>query len=105
MEGIELLLLVLGILFIYILVSIGVYHVAEKNGRDSATWVIISLLISPIVPFIILLCIGETTDNREEKIIKEELLRKKIREGIICSNCHIPNDKENKFCISCGTEL
>jgi hypothetical protein len=101
----EQLLLIIGIFFVYILATIGVYQVAEKNGRNFAAWFITSLFCSPIVVLIILMCIGETSEKRKEEIINEELLRKKIREGITCPNCHNPNAKDNKFCITCGANL
>jgi len=123
LEGISsgLLQIALLILAVAILLTIGVYHLAKKNGRDATVWVLTSLFISPILSLIILLCIGETSEKREERITNDVLLENKIRkmiindelnakdeelrESIICPNCKSPNDKETKFCCNCGTDL
>jgi len=43
--------------------------------------------------------------NEAYERIKKERERKKIQKGVLCPNCQGHNDSENRFCISCGTEL
>ena len=106
------------VLFFHIITMVGVYNLSEKYGRNAVSWTWCSFFTFPIVCIIILLCIGETSKQREETIINEELLRNKIRkmitneelkeeviESIICHNCQSTNDKETKFCCSCGIDL
>jgi len=93
------------ILLVYIPLMFGVYHLAKRYGKNADGWTIGSLFISPIVCIIILWCLGETRESWEERIISEELLRKKIRDGIDCPNCHSPNDRDAQFCIKCGVKV
>ena len=98
-------LIIAVILLFYIPAMFGVYYLAERYGRNAVGWTIGSLFLSPILSVIILWCRGKTYEKWEEKIIDEEMLRKRIRESITCLNCQSPNNRENQFCINCGTEL
>jgi uncharacterized membrane protein len=56
----------------YIPLMVGVYHLAERYGRDGAGWTFGSLFISPIVCIVILLCLGETTEKSEKRIRQQQ---------------------------------
>ena len=67
------------VVIVYIPLMFGVYHLAERYGREAGSWTLVSLFISPIVCIILLLCIGETKAKWEERIVEEELLRSRVK--------------------------
>ena len=75
--------IVIPLVLVYIPLMYAVYYLAKKYGRPTGIWVFVSLIISPIICLIILLCIGETDEKKRERIREEELFRKSIREGDI----------------------
>ena len=60
--------------------SIFVVIVARREGRSGFGWFLISVLTSFIVALIILACLGDTDDKRQEKIWEEEQWRKQFRD-------------------------
>ena len=73
--GIAVLYIVLTIIMLY---YIAVY-MANKRGRSTLNWFLLSLLYSPITSIIILLLIGETKEKWRERIIEEDKLRSNYR--------------------------
>jgi hypothetical protein len=69
MEGVLLLFIILAVIAVIIL-AIGLYVLvavmAKKRHRDVAIWVLLSIIASPILIIIILLCIGD-----DEKYISQ----------------------------------
>jgi hypothetical protein len=69
MEGVLLLFIILAVIAVIIL-AIGLYVLvavmAKKRHRDVAVWVLLSIIASPILIIIILLCIGD-----DEKYISQ----------------------------------
>lgn len=53
--------------------------VASSRGRSWEGWFFISILLSPLLGFILVLALGETPDARMERIREEEKLRASVR--------------------------
>lgn len=66
-------------LFINMLIALIPAVMARSRGRSQFGWFLFSVLISPIISIIILLCLGDTEKRRIEKISEEEEIRAKIR--------------------------
>lgn len=73
-----LIFLLIGLLAILFL-SLIPASMARTRGRSQFGWFICSLLLSPLIAILILLCLGETDARRLEKIREEEELRASIR--------------------------
>lgn len=81
MSSNEIMLLCLGLAVIILLIAVGVWflvlvgRMARKRGRHAFPWVVLALFTSPVIPAILLLCLGETDKHRRARIIEEETLR------------------------------
>lgn len=53
-------------------------HVANKQGRNGASWFFLSLLVSPFFAILVLIALGDTNDTRKQRIIEEELTRNNV---------------------------
>ena len=89
--------LILGIILVCIPLMFGVYYIAERNGRDAVVWLLLSLFISPIVCIIILLCLSETEEKRERRIVDEELLRQRVREGTYIKQGYYEQERDERL--------
>lgn len=49
-----------------------VYQLATKSGRNGIGWLLLSFVVSPILVLIILLIMGETADNKKNKMLGED---------------------------------
>lgn len=56
--------------FGWIILSFVVYAVANNKGRSGCAWFFISLLLSPLIAFIVLLCVGDSDEKKEESLKK-----------------------------------
>lgn len=57
----------------FIVVSLVVINeMSVQRGRSSATWIILSFIISPFIVMFYLLCLGETDEKRRERLIKDD---------------------------------
>lgn len=53
--------------------------IASKKGRSFIGWYIFSVLLSPLIGLIVVLCLGESDEKRRERIIEEEKIRNSVR--------------------------
>lgn len=53
--------------------------IASKKGRSFIGWYIFSILLSPLIGLIVILCLGESDEKRKERIIEEEKIRNSVR--------------------------
>ena len=53
--------------------------IASKKGRSFIGWYIFSILLSPLIGLIVILCLGESDEKRKERIIEEEKIRTSVR--------------------------
>ena len=53
--------------------------IASKKGRSFIGWYIFSVLLSPLIGLIVVLCLGESDEKRRERIIEEEKIRNSER--------------------------
>jgi len=63
---------IIAIVFVYIPLMFGVYHLAKRYGRGCRSWVLGSLFISPIICIIVLSCLGKATEKIEEDIKQQQ---------------------------------
>ena len=54
--------------------------VAQKRGRSTWLWFIISIFITIFFAVLLLLVLGETDEKRKERIAEDEHIRKGVRE-------------------------
>ena len=50
---------------------------AERNGRNKTSWMFIAIIFTPILSSFLLFLYGETKERRKERIIEEELWKRK----------------------------
>ena len=63
----------------WIIIACLIFPFANKRGRSGFGWFIFSVIFSPLLGFIVLLCLGETEEKRRERIIEDEKLRQSLR--------------------------
>jgi len=94
-KGFNMMILILLVyLIIYSLICLIPSKMAKKRGRSSFGWFWFSFLLSPVLGILVLLLLGETEENRKQKIIDDQLLRERI------SRDNKPND--TKKCTQCA---
>lgn len=62
-------------LIVYLLLCIVPAYMADKRGRNSIGWFILSIFITPFYTSLILACLGETEQKHKDRIFQEEELR------------------------------
>jgi len=95
MGGVEYLLAVYGIfvflfLLVYIIFLAVVYNSARKRGRSTMGWIFFAILFTPLLCLFLLLILGETEEQHEERIIEEERLRRSVRKEPLRTEEKIP---------------
>jgi len=63
----------------YFLGLYAVYIMAKKRGRMEAGWTILALFTTPLIGMLLLACLGETDDQENQRIYREELIRESAR--------------------------
>lgn len=58
----------MGVAIAWIIFSVLIIVFAGSKGRSGCGWFILSLIISPLLAFIILACLGDTDEKRAENI-------------------------------------
>ncbi|MCQ2339567.1 MAG: SHOCT domain-containing protein [Paludibacteraceae bacterium] len=58
----------MGIFLGWLILSIIVACIASSKGRSGFGWFCLSMLISPLISLIILLCVGDSQDKQEDSI-------------------------------------
>lgn len=53
---------------VWVVLCFVVYSLANTKGRSGCAWFFISLLLSPLIGLIILLCVGDSDEKKEENI-------------------------------------
>lgn len=84
-EGIAFFVLLLAIILIVIMFG-AVGKLAERYGRSSVLYVILSLLFTPFLIIVYLWCAGETFEHRRMMIMLDEKYRAEARKNIEESN-------------------
>lgn len=69
----------MGILLLLLLLALIPGFIASKKGRSFIGWYIFSILLSPLIGLIVVLCLGESDEKRKERIIEEEKIRNSVR--------------------------
>lgn len=59
-----------------------IIEMSKKKGRNTFSWFILALFISPFICIFLLHFLGETEERAEERIIEEEKLRNRYRNPI-----------------------
>ena len=67
--------------FIFFFLNI-IVEIANKRGRSSFGWFMLSLFVSPIITAFFLAVLGETDEKREGRIIEEEKIRNRYRNPV-----------------------
>lgn len=62
-------------LIAYLLLCIVPACMADRRGRNSISWFILSVFITPFYTCLILACLGETEQKHKDRIFQEEELR------------------------------
>lgn len=88
--------IIFWLLFAYL---VGKY--AEKKGHNFATYMVISLLLSPLVGFIIALVSG---DNKPKETIAKPTQQQFVSYQQLTNN-HIDQQSEGSFCPHCGSKV
>ncbi len=70
--------MIIGLIF-WIIIACLIFPFAKNRGRNGLGWFIFSVFFSPLLGFIVLLCLGDTEERRKEKIIEDEKLRQTLR--------------------------
>lgn len=65
---------------LYITSFVFVIVMAQDRGRNVVGWLLLGL-ICPVLIMFFLLCLGETYSKKIERIIQEEKIRERIKEG------------------------
>lgn len=73
------LLLVVALILAFILVYYLIITMANKQGRETVIWLLLSFFVSPIFVIVCLALLGDTNERRREKVIEEEKLRLSLR--------------------------
>ena len=85
--GTEGVFVLLWFLFVVILIVIAVvfliavYRSAESRGRDAVWWTVLALFVTPFLVLGTLLVLGETEKRHNQRIVEEEKLKIRVREG------------------------
>ena len=79
MYGFAMFLLIVLVIVEYALLMYSVYKLAQRYGKDATGWAVASFFISPLIAFIMLWCIGETKEKKEERIVEEELIKFRLK--------------------------
>lgn len=58
----------MGVFFGWLILSIIVACIASSKGRSGFGWFCLSMLISPLISVIILLCVGDSQEKKEEDL-------------------------------------
>lgn len=69
----------MGIVLLLLLLALIPGFIASKKGRSFIGWYIFSVLLSPLIGLIVVLCLGESDEKRKERIIEEEKIRNSVR--------------------------
>ena len=56
------------VFIVWIVFSIMVTAVASAKGRSGCAWFFISLIISPLLAIIVIACLGDSKEKKEEEI-------------------------------------
>lgn len=67
------------IIILFLLFALIPGIIASKKGRSFIGWYIFSILLSPLIGLIVILCLGESDEKRKERIIEEEKIRNSVR--------------------------
>ena len=75
---------IIVVVLVYIPLMIGLHRLAVRYGRsnEAVGWLIVSLFVSPILMIVVVWCIGETEEKREERLVADELLKMRIRDEV-----------------------
>lgn len=73
-------------IILVIALFVAVWNLAERYGRSSVLYVILSLLFTPLLIIVYLLCAGETFEHRRMMIMLDEKYRVEARKNIEESN-------------------
>lgn len=69
----------IGIILTWVVLSFAVSVFASKNGRIGFIAFLWSLLLSPLLVFVIYAVLGATPEKRAERIFEEESIRAEAR--------------------------
>ena len=89
---------ILFFIFLWILLAIGAAVVAKRNGRSYIKYLLISIFLSPLAGFLILLILGKN----EEGIVKSKIQTKEYK---ICPFCAELIKYDAIVCRYCGGEI
>ena len=65
----------MAILIAFLLIGLVPAFIAKNKGRSFMGWYVISILLSPLIGLIAILCLGESDEMRKQRIIEEEKIR------------------------------
>jgi hypothetical protein len=71
--------LILIAMVVCIFISVGV--LADRYGRNVGGYVLLSFLVTPLVVLLLLFCLGETLDKKNQRLEREYRLMKALNEG------------------------
>lgn len=71
-------IIVIATIAIYLGALLVIAEAATNRGRTGVGWFLFGILLTPIAAAILLICVGEKSEARRNRIIEEEELRQSV---------------------------
>lgn len=93
----------MGIVLVWILISILLWPIANNRGRNGAAWFVLSLLISPLLALLFLLASKDLSSTKSENSTQHEPQHK---DKIDCEKLSFfDQEQDEKKCIFCAETI